>query len=130
WGLGFTQRTPTLYSDQDVLNEVEQFKKHGFPLSFIGLEPGWQTRSYPNTFVWDNKRFPKPKEFVQNLLDQGIRVNLWINPYISTESPAYKAVAPYTGSHTVWVGAVPDFFTPQAGKAYQRLFSEEHIDIG
>jgi alpha-glucosidase (family GH31 glycosyl hydrolase) len=130
WGLGFTQRTPTLYSDQDVLKEVEEFKTHGFPLSFIGLEPGWQTRSYPNTFVWDNKRFPKPKEFVHNLLDQGIRVNLWINPYISTESPAYKAIEPYTGSHTVWVGAVPDFFIPQAGKAYQKLFSEEHIDIG
>ena len=37
WGLGFWHRTPTLYTDEQVLNEVGEFKKHNFPLSVIGL---------------------------------------------------------------------------------------------
>ena len=45
WGLGFWQRVPTLYSDKQVEEEVNEFKKRDFPLSVIGLEPGWMTRS-------------------------------------------------------------------------------------
>ncbi len=47
WGLGFTQRMPTLSTEQDVRKEVENFSQHQFPLDFIGLEPGWQSASYP-----------------------------------------------------------------------------------
>ncbi|PPL03567.1 glycoside hydrolase family 31 protein [Parapedobacter indicus] len=130
WGLGFTHRTPTLYSDQEVMNEVEQFNAKGYPLSFVGLEPGWQSRSYPNTFVWDSTRFPRPNYFVNELLKRHIRVNLWINPYVSSYSPIYKKITPYTGSHTVWVGEVPDFFMPQARKLYKQLFTTQHLDIG
>ncbi len=130
WGLGFTHRTPTLFSDQDVMDEVKQFREKGYPLSFVGLEPGWLSRSYPNTFVWDSTRFPQPERFVRNLLAQHIRVNLWINPYISQHSPIYKEITPYTGSHTVWVGEVPDFFMPQARRLYKQLFTAQHLDIG
>lgn len=130
WGLGFTHRTPTLYSDQEVMNEVEQFNAKGYPLSFVGLEPGWQSRSYPNTFVWDSTRFPRPNYFINELLKRHIRVNLWINPYVSSYSPIYKKITPYTGSHTVWVGEVPDFFMPQARKLYKQLFTTQHLDIG
>ena len=42
WGLGFWHRTPTLFNDQQLLAEVEGFTKHQFPLTVIGLEPGWQ----------------------------------------------------------------------------------------
>ncbi|MCH5687742.1 hypothetical protein LWM68_27840 [Niabella sp. W65] len=46
--------------------------------------------------------------------DKDIRLNLWINPYVSKEARFYKQMSPYTGSHTVWVGEVPDFTIPQA----------------
>ena len=36
WGLGFTYRTHTLYPDQRVLQEVDNFEANGFPLDFIG----------------------------------------------------------------------------------------------
>ena len=41
WGLGFTHRTPTLYTAEQVKQEAAEFEKRGFPLDFIGLEPGW-----------------------------------------------------------------------------------------
>src|SRR5690606_13060823 len=59
WGLGFTQRVHRLYSSDEVIAEAEEFEERGFPLDFIGLEPGWQSKSYPNTFEWDKGRFPQ-----------------------------------------------------------------------
>ena len=50
WGLGFTQRVPTLYSQSDILREADEFGQHNFPLDFIGVEPGWHSMAYPCTF--------------------------------------------------------------------------------
>jgi alpha-glucosidase (family GH31 glycosyl hydrolase) len=130
WGLGFTHRTPTLFTDKQVLHEIDEFESKGYPLSFIGLEPGWQTKSYPNTFVWDSSRYPQPQQFLQQLLRKNIRANLWINPYLSTSSPILKAMEPYTASHKVWVGYVPDITIPAARNLYKLLFSQQHLKIG
>ncbi|WP_020598787.1 TIM-barrel domain-containing protein [Spirosoma panaciterrae] len=130
WGLGFTHRTPTLFSDKEILAEVADFEARGYPLSFVGLEPGWQSRSYPNSFVWDSTRFPKPQQFLETLRQKNIRANLWINPYVSSHSPIYKDVLPYTGSHMVWVGRVPDFSLPQPQALYKQLFTQQHLSMG
>ena len=130
WGLGFTQRVQRLYNADDVKKEADLFEEKGYPLDFIGLEPGWQSKSYPCTFVWDSTRFPQPAKFVADMRRQGIRLNLWINPYVSPSSPIYKNILPYTGSHTVWVGAVPDLNTPQARKLLFDQFKKDQVSIG
>ncbi|MDR7130222.1 alpha-D-xyloside xylohydrolase [Algoriphagus sp. 4150] len=130
WGLGFTQRVHKLYTAEEVLQEASDFEEKGYPLDFIGLEPGWQSKSYPNTFVWDAGRFPKPKEFIRELKEKGVRINLWINPYPSPESPIYKPILPYTSSHTVWAGVVPDFTLDTAQRVFWGHFEKEHLDIG
>ncbi len=114
WGLGFWHRTPTLYSDKDVMNEVKQYAEHKFPLSVIGLEPGWQSKSYPCTYEWDKDRFPHPALLIDSLKQRRIYVNLWMNPYISPNGELYKKIYPYTASHTVWAGLVPDYSLPKA----------------
>ena len=130
WGLGFTQRVPTTFTADEVRQEADAFDQHGFPLDFIGLEPGWQSRSYPCTFAWDKGRFPDPAGFAKDMLQRGIRLNLWLNPYVSPESPIYNAVKPYTGTHTVWHGLVPDFTLPQAQRTFKAFFAKEHLDVG
>ncbi|HVG16941.1 MAG TPA: TIM-barrel domain-containing protein, partial [Chitinophagaceae bacterium] len=101
-----------------------------FPLDFVGLEPGWQSKAYPGTFEWDKKRYPEPQKFVQQMLDKGIRLNLWINPYVSKSASFYNTIKPYTGSHTVWVGEVPDFNTPQARKIFFDQLQKDQVNIG
>jgi alpha-glucosidase (family GH31 glycosyl hydrolase) len=130
WGLGFTQRVKTLYTAEEVKKEVATFREKGFPLDFIGLEPGWQSKSYPCTFSWDSSRYPDPAGFVQELLKENIRVNLWTNPYVSPDAPFYKAIVPYSGSHTVWNGLVPDFTTPEARKLFFDQLQKDQIAIG
>jgi alpha-glucosidase (family GH31 glycosyl hydrolase) len=130
WGLGFTQRVKSLYTAEEVTKEAQAFEDKGFPLDFIGLEPGWQSRSYPGTFEWDKTRYPAPQKFVQQMLDKGIRLNLWINPYVSKQASFYKAITPFTGSHTVWTGEVPDFTIPQARKIFFDQLQKSQVNIG
>lgn len=130
WGLGFTHRMPTLSTAEQVKAEAAAFKAHGFPLDFIGLEPGWQTKAYPCTFEWDHSRFPDPAGFVKEMKAKGIRLNLWLNPYLSPASPLYNTAKPLSGSHTVWNGLVPDLTLPKAQQLYKNLFKTQHVDIG
>ncbi|AEI50598.1 glycoside hydrolase family 31 protein [Runella slithyformis] len=130
WGLGFTQRVNRLYSDKDVQKEAAEFEEKGYPLDFIGLEPGWQSKSYPCTFEWDNTRFPQPAAFVKDMLSKGVRINLWTNPYVSPEASLYPKIAPYAGSHSVWVGSVVDLTIPKAQAVYWDQFDKAHVGIG
>ena len=130
WGLGFTQRVKTLFTADSVKKEADAFREKGYPLDFIGLEPGWQSKSYPGTFEWDKTRYPDPTAFVKEMMDKNIRLNLWINPYISKNASFYKAITPYTGSHTVWTGEVPDFTIPAARQIFFGQLQKDQVGIG
>jgi alpha-glucosidase (family GH31 glycosyl hydrolase) len=130
WGLGFTQRVRSLFTSDEVKAEADAFREKGYPLDFIGLEPGWQSKAYPGTFEWDKKRYPEPQKFVKEMMDKGIRLNLWINPYISKDASFYKAIEPFTGSHTVWTGAVPDFTQSEARRIFFQQLQHNQVDIG
>lgn len=130
WGLGFWHRMHTQSSDEDVLKEIKDFKENDFPLDVIGLEPGWQSFAYPCSFDWDSVRFPDPAGFMGKLKDQGIMVNLWENPYVAPSSSMFEEMEPYTGSHTVWLGEVPDYTLPAAQKVMLDHHQHNHLDIG
>ena len=130
WGLGFTQRTQRLYSAQQVLAEVDSFAKRGYPLDFIGLEPGWQSKSYPCTFEWDATRYSDPQSFLKQMETKHVKVNLWTNPYVSPESSIYKQIYTWSGSHTVWCGLVPDLVSSEGRTIWGNKFEKEHVAIG
>lgn len=130
WGLGFWHRVPTLYSDQQVLEEAEQFRLHDIPCDVIGLEPGWHSHSYPVSYEWEKSRFPDPASFVDELAHKGFRVNLWEHPYVSPQSEMYADLQPLSGTHTVWGGLAPDYSLPEAAELYKKQHEEQHIHIG
>ncbi len=130
WGLGFWHRMHTRSSDSDVLDEVAEFEKRDFPLDVLGLEPGWQSFAYPCSFDWDKTRFPEPKRFLNQLSKKGIKVNLWENPYVAPTSTISEALKPYTASHTVWLGEVPDYTLEGARKVLLDHHQKNHLDIG
>jgi alpha-D-xyloside xylohydrolase len=130
WALGFWHRTPTLMTADQVIAEAAQFESRGFPLDVIGLEPGWQSRSYPGTMEWSPERFKDPGGFVQKLLDRGVRVNLWENPYVAPGSELFRQLTPRFGSHTVWLGAAPDVYDKETAKIVRDFHRSRHLDLG
>ena len=130
WGLGFWHRVPADYTAQESENEVAEFEEYQIPLDVLGLEPGWMTRSYPCTYEWQKYRFPDPPAFTQGMLNKGIRLNLWENPYVSPEGKLYESLYPYAGSHMVWLGLVPDYTLPVAQDILCRQHEKDHLSIG
>ena len=130
WGLGFTQRLPTLSTSDDILREADDFEKHDFPLDFIGVEPGWQSKAYPCSLEWDSTRYPDPAGFNRRLMEKKLRSNLWFNPYISPGSKLYGTLRPLSGSHTVWNGIVPDILLPETRAVLKEYFMKHIIGAG
>jgi alpha-D-xyloside xylohydrolase len=130
WGLGFTTRTPTRYTADEVRAEAAEFAKRGYPLDFIGLEPGWHDFAYPCSFEWDKGRFPDPEGLVTEMDAQGVRLNLWFNPYVAPKSSLFPKLAPLSGSHTVWNGIVPDYTLPDARRVFADHLKRTVTDLG
>ena len=130
WGLGFWHRVRADYDAAQSEKEVREFEEHKVPLDVLGLEPGWMNRSYPCTFEWQKKRFPDPADFTRGMLERGVRLNLWFNPYVSPEARIHRELLPLSGSHMVWLGIVPDFTLPEARSVLCRQFEEDHVGIG
>jgi alpha-D-xyloside xylohydrolase len=122
WGLGFWHRILTTASSEQVVQEVEEFAKRDIPLDVIGLEPGWQSAAYPCTYEWDPVRYPDPAGFMKGMTSKGISINLWENLFVSKKAPIYAQLAPYTGSHTYWLGEIPDY----TFKAARDIFLAQH----
>ncbi|MCK4999019.1 MAG: hypothetical protein KAS23_05775, partial [Anaerohalosphaera sp.] len=130
WGLGFWHRMRTHATSDEVVRELDEFEKRNFPLDVIGLEPGWHSKSYPCTYEWNPKLYPNPAEFMKTMNENGVRVNLWENPYVSPDAGIYEAIKPLSGSHTVWLGLVPDFTLEAARKVVSEQHEKEHLSIG
>ena len=130
WGLGFTYRTNTKFNSKQVTDLVDEFEKQEFPLDFIGLEPGWQSASYPCSYVWSPERFPGNGKIVSDLLAKNVRTNLWINPYLAPTSPIFEKMNTFTASHSVWCGTVPDYSTPEARKIFSDFYKNTLLNDG
>lgn len=130
WALGFWHRTPSLATAASVTEEVEQFEKRGFPIDVMGLEPGWQSRSYPGSMEWSPERFPEPTKFLGTMAKKGIMVNLWENPYVAPDTKLFESLKGKFGSHTVWLGAAPDVLDKTARRVVQDFHQQHHVDLG
>ena len=130
WGLGYWHRVPSLFTDTEIEREVQEFRDKGFPLNVVGLEPGWMTASYPCTYEWDNTRFPNPQAFTKKMKESNIQTNLWMNPYISPKGELYDRIKPYTSSHTVWCGIVPDYMMSEAQRILIDHFKKHQLNLG
>ena len=129
WGLGFLTRTPTGYSAEQALAEVDEFRRRGIPLDMLGLEPGWQDHAYPCSFEWDQRRFPEPARFLAELEKRHVRANLWFNPYVSPTAPLYGRLLPFAGSHLVWNGIVPDYTLAEPRRIFAEHLSTKIVGI-
>lgn len=121
WALGNWFRAYAESSDADVLKMAAQFRAEGLPFDVLGLEPGWHSKFYPNTFVWSD-RFPDPARFAEALAGHGYRLNLWENAFVHPEAPFAEAIRPYCGDELSTDGLAPDFLEPEA----IRIFADHH----
>jgi alpha-D-xyloside xylohydrolase len=116
WGLGVKYRT-FVDGDQALVEKVRDgLRERNIPCDMLGLEPNWQSQSYPCSLVWRTEKFPAPDAFIRATCEKGFKLNLWFHPYISPRFPHYKQMLPFSGSYLVMRGLVPDLLTPKGSE--------------
>ncbi|MBP5185861.1 MAG: alpha-xylosidase [Clostridiales bacterium] len=92
WSFGSWLSAPfyEVCDEDSVLDLVEQVENMGMPLSVIHFGPYWMKGFEWSSLLWDKTRFPNPHQMIKTLHDNGIRVCVWITPYISQKSPMFQ----------------------------------------
>ncbi len=132
WGLGFWYRMPSKWNAKQIAEAAQGFREHQIPCDVIGLEPGWQSRSYPCSYVWNPENFPDPAEFVKGMRENGFHINLWEHQWVHPESPVYAPLkkARCFANKQAMGGSVPDFTKAVATDILAEHHVAEHISLG
>jgi alpha-D-xyloside xylohydrolase len=91
WSFGLWLSTSfiTNYNEQDILANIARMEDLGIPIGVFHFDCFWMKELTWCSFLWDERHFPDPVGMLRRIKDKGIRVCVWINPYISQASPLF-----------------------------------------
>ncbi|HTB83465.1 MAG TPA: TIM-barrel domain-containing protein [Candidatus Sulfotelmatobacter sp.] len=130
WGLGVHYRGFAKYGAAETLKLAARIRAAHMPCDVWGVEPGWQSKAYSCSFVWDTNHFPDPDGFLQQMKGMNFRMNFWEHAFTHPSSPIYEELKPWSGNFQVWNGLVPDFGSPEARKIFLKQQSASLFDRG
>lgn len=90
YGLWLTTSFTTRYDEQTILSFVDGMAERNIPLHVFHFDCFWMQGYEWCNFAWDRQMFPDPEGLLRRLKQRGLRVCLWINPYIAQKSPLFK----------------------------------------
>ncbi|GAA3239238.1 alpha-xylosidase [Nonomuraea helvata] len=130
FGLWLSTSFTTDYDEATVTSFVDGMAERDLPLSVFHFDCFWMRPYRWCDFEWDPEVFPDPEGMIRRLKKRGLRVCLWINPYIGQASRLFDEGA--EAGHllrrpdgTVWQDdhwqagrALVDFTSPAARQWY------------
>ncbi|MFF1375017.1 alpha-xylosidase [Streptomyces sp. NPDC058308] len=93
FGLWLTTSFCTPYDEETVTGFVEGMAERGIPLSVFHFDCFWMREHQWSDFRWDPDVFPDPAGMLRGLRARGLKVSVWINPYIAQKSPLFAEAA-------------------------------------
>jgi len=131
FGLWLTTSFTTTYDETTVNSFIEGMKERRVPLHVFHFDCFWMKEFQWCDFQWDAEQFPDPRAILRRLKDKGLRISVWINPYIAQKSALFdegmeKGFLVRTPDGGVWqwdrwqagMGLV-DFTNPEAVRWFQ-----------
>src|SRR5690606_804741 len=109
---------------------IEGMEERDIPLSVFHFDCFWMREFHWCDFKWDDRVFPDPEGMLKRLKDRGLKISLWINPYISQQSELFveaveKGYLLKRANGDVWqwdlwqpAMGIVDFTNPDARKWY------------
>ncbi len=141
YGLWLSTSFTTDYDEKTVMSFIDGMEERGIPLSVFHFDCCWMREYHWTDFMWDERVFPDPVGMLKRIKEKGIRVCVWINPYIGQESVLFtegmeKGYFLKKKNGDVWQWdmwqsglAVVDFTNPEARSWYQGKL-EMLMDMG
>jgi alpha-D-xyloside xylohydrolase len=89
FGLWLSTSFTTSYDEETVSSFVDGMTNRDLPLSVFHFDCFWMREFHWCDFTWDERTFPDPAGMLSRLKDKGLRVSVWINPYIAQRSQLF-----------------------------------------
>ncbi len=91
WAFG-TWISSGFYADsqEQVLARARRIRELGIPCDVLHLDCYWQRVNHWSDLQWDTEQFLDPAGMLATLAEQGFKVCLWINPYLSHLLPCFR----------------------------------------
>jgi alpha-D-xyloside xylohydrolase len=89
FGLWLSTSFTTSYDEATVTSFVDGMAERGLPLSVFHFDCFWMREFHWCDFVWDPATFPDPEGMLRRLKAKGLRICVWINPYIAQRSALF-----------------------------------------
>ncbi|MCS7475827.1 alpha-xylosidase [Umezawaea endophytica] len=86
FGLWLSTSFTTSYDEATVTAFVDGMAERDLPLSVFHFDCFWMREYHWCDFLWDPATFPDPPGMLERLRARGLRVCVWINPYIGQAS--------------------------------------------
>ena len=90
FGLWLTTSFTTNYDEKTVTQFVDGMAERDIPLHVFHFDCFWMKGFNWCNFEWDNEVFPDPKAMLERLKAKGLKICVWINPYIAQESSLFE----------------------------------------
>jgi len=90
WSFGFWISRCMYQSRAEVEEVIRGLRERGFPCDVLSLDPAWMGDPPWTTLEWDREQFPDPDGMIHWMQDQGVRLCLWITPYIPEGTRLYE----------------------------------------
>ncbi len=90
FGLWLTTSFTTDYDEQTVRHFVDGMRERDIPLRVFHFDCFWMKEFQWCDFQWDERIFPEPEQMLKRLKEKGLKICVWINPYIAQQSPLFE----------------------------------------
>lgn len=88
-GLWMSTSFTTDYDEKTMNDFVQGMDDREVPLSVVHFDCFWMREFNWVDFEWDPRTFPDPEGMLARLKARGLKVCVWINPYIAQRSPLF-----------------------------------------
>ncbi|NNJ30337.1 alpha-xylosidase [Lacrimispora defluvii] len=90
FGLWLTTSFTTDYDEETTSGFINGMAKRDIPLQVFHFDCFWMEGYEWCNFTWDSKTFPDPVGMLKRYHEKGLKICVWINPYIAQKSPLFQ----------------------------------------
>ena len=142
FGLWLSTSFTTNYDEETTTSFIKGMKENDIPLSVFHFDCYWMKEFHWCDFEWDERTFPDVEGMLRRYKEKGLKLSVWINPYIAQGTRAFMEAAEsgyllkrqdgkgirQTDTWQPGMGIV-DFTNPEAVKWYQSKL-QSLFDVG
>ena len=90
FGLWLTTSFTTDYDEATTSSFIQGMADRDIPLHVFHFDCYWMEAFEWCNFTWDPATFPDPEGMLKRYHDRGLKICVWINPYIGQKSPLFQ----------------------------------------